>query len=267
MGGGSGSDSGSGVATDAAGNVYVTGTWQGGTRNNDFDPDPSKTYQLSYSGGRNDIFAVKLAPGAGGSLQLAWAKDIGGKQGQAFGAMPVAVDGAGAAYVTGDFLGSLDFDPGPGTFTLTAPGQDEFVLKLDTSGNFITAAGLGGSITQPRDIAIDGGGNVYTTGYFQSTADFDPTAGTYTLTSHGGEDIFVSRLTQSGSLKALLAPAATAAATPLPGAQPAPAVPAPWVRPPAAPAPTGDALPAWLGWVGPRKRPSALFTDWLANAV
>ena len=50
-----------------------------------------------------------------------------------------------------------------------------------------------------RSIAVDGAGNVYTTGYFQGTIDFDPdTVTSYTLTSAGSRDIFVSKLDASG---------------------------------------------------------------------
>src|SRR5262249_52408321 len=40
------------------------------------------------------------------------------------------------------------------------------------------------------------------TGYFNDTADFDPTVGVYNLTSNGGRDVFVLKLTQTSPLLA-----------------------------------------------------------------
>ena len=50
-----------------------------------------------------------------------------------------------------------------------------------------------------RSVAIDASGNVYSTGYFQGTADLDPGTGTFTLTSFGSNDIYVSKLDASGN--------------------------------------------------------------------
>src|SRR6185295_13785932 len=50
----------------------------------------------------------------------------------------------------------------------------------------------------PAGIIADGSGNVYTTGYFQNTRDFDPGPGTFNLTSAGNTDIFISKLSPGG---------------------------------------------------------------------
>jgi hypothetical protein len=232
------SDTGNGIAVDGAGNVVVTGSWGSGGKGsaattNDFDPGPG-VVRLTNNG-QDDIFVVKLAPGTGGSLQLAWAKSVGGSNSDR--GYAVAVDGARNVYTTGHFEfqknnQGVDFDPGPGTFYLKSAGSvDVFVLKLDPNGNFVTAASMGGKgRDEAYGIAVDGSGNVYTTGlFFTNTtfgpADYDPTAGTYYLTSNSGSlDIFVSKLTQLSPLLAAGGPATGATAARLTDAQLQPVV-------------------------------------------
>jgi hypothetical protein len=183
--GGTDYDVGQGIAVDMAGNVYTTGYFQGTA---DFDPGPG-SFNLT-STGNEDIFVSKL-DSAG---NLVWAKQMGGTSGDA--GQDIAVDAAGNVYTTGFFYSTVDFDPGPGTFNLTSTGDtDIFVSKLDSAGNFVWAKQMGG--TDPDagyDIAVDAAGNVYTTGYFWGTADFDPGPGSFNLTSAGFSDIFVSKL-------------------------------------------------------------------------
>jgi hypothetical protein len=93
----------------------------------------------------------------------------------------------------GEFIGTVDFDPGPETFNLTAPGPEAiFISKLDHMGHFIWAKAIGAiSRGYGRPIAIDpsGNGDIYLTGYFEKTVDFDPGEQTYNITSNGGSDI------------------------------------------------------------------------------
>jgi hypothetical protein len=183
-------DSGRSVATDAAGNVYVTGYFSGEV---DFDPGPG-TANVTSTGGQ-DVFVAKYSsPGS-----LVWVRGFGGTEAdQAFG---IAVDGGGSVYTTGYFYGTADFDPGAGTASLTSAGEyDVFVSKLDSAGNYLWARQVGGSGGDTaRAIAVDGAASVYTVGYFQGTADFDPGAGTGNLTSAGQEDMFVSKLDSAGN--------------------------------------------------------------------
>ena len=135
-----------------------------------------------------------------------WARAMGGSIND-FG-YSIAVDITGNVYTTGHFYGTADFDPGPGTFNLSAAvegappyGSDIFVSKLDSDGNFIWAKRMGGSAEEweeGNDIIVDVTGNVYITGVFYGTADFDPGPGTFNLTSAGYRDTFVSKLDSAG---------------------------------------------------------------------
>jgi len=189
--GGTGVDLGYSIAVDSSGNVYTTGYFSGTV---DFDPSGG-TSELT-STGSTDVFVSKL--NASGSFL--WAKSFGGN-GEDVG-YSIAVDSSGNVYTTGYFSsGTADFDPSGGTSELTSVGiQDIFVSKLDSSGSFLWAKSFGGTrIDRGYSIAVDNSGNVYTTGYFRNTVDFDPSGGTSELTSTGETEIFVSKLNASGS--------------------------------------------------------------------
>jgi len=188
--GGTGNDFGYSIAVDAAGNVYTTG-WFPGTA--DFDPGAGTANLISAAA--NNIFISKL--NAAGNF--VWAKSMGGTEvGQGFS---MAVDGTGNVYITGVFLGTGDFDPGAGTANLTsAGGNDIFISKLDAAGNFVWAKRMGGPGEDiGLSIALDGFGNINSTGYYNGTVDFDPGVGTVNLVSAGSFDIFVSKLDASGN--------------------------------------------------------------------
>jgi len=113
----------------------------------------------------------------------------------------VAVDAAGNVYSTGYFEGTVDFDPGIGTTNFTATGsKDVFILKSDSSGNLVWAKRIGGNaLTESYAIALDDSGNVYLTGRFSGTVDFDPGTATAAITFSGGSyDLFISRLSSAG---------------------------------------------------------------------
>ena len=187
------------VAVDSSGNVYTVGFFEG---NADFDPGPG-TFNLTSAGRAGDIFVSKL-DSAGNFL---WARAMGGPSPQEEQLLPnpnsasgVALDGSGNVYATGIFEGTVDFDPGPGTFNLTSAGIiDIFVLKLDSTGSFVWARAMGGAFFDAAtDVALDGSGNIYTVGWFEGIVDFDPGPLSFSLTSLGRDDFFVSKLDSAG---------------------------------------------------------------------
>jgi hypothetical protein len=181
------------VAYSSTGEVYVTGSFSGTV---DFDPGAG-TVNLTATSVAEDIFVLKLD--AIGSFL--WVKQFG-SAGTENGS-GIAVDASGNVYTTGYFENTIDFDPGAGISNLVAPGSfngDVFVLKLNSSGNFVWAKKIGGTSTEiSTAIAIDASSNVITTGNFFGSTDFDPGAATVTLNAVGGQDAFISKLDLNGN--------------------------------------------------------------------
>ena len=178
------------IALDVSGNVYLTGSFS-----NTVDFDPGAGAANLTSAGASDIFISKLDS----SGNFVWAKRMGGTSYDT--GSNIALNTSGEIYTTGSFNNIVDFDPGAGVANLTSNGNtDVFITKLDSNGNFIWAKNMGGaSSDQGLAIAVDTNGNIYSSGTFETTADFDPNAGATNLTSAGDYDIFVSKLDSNGS--------------------------------------------------------------------
>ncbi len=179
---------------DEQGNTYTTGRF--GADTVDFDPSPNSSYKLACKGS-TDIFVVKLDPAG----NLVWARQFGGDvvSPQAETGHALALDTKGNLLVAGCYTGTADFDPGPGVQNLSANGGiDAFLLKLDTGGHFVWAKSIGGPLYEvAMGICTDKDDNVYATGSFGGTVDFDPGTGTYNMTA-GFADIFVLKLSRDG---------------------------------------------------------------------
>jgi uncharacterized protein (TIGR03437 family) len=127
--GGSGYDLGNGIAVDAAGSAYVTGT----TASTNFPAQSA--YQATFQG-TSDAFVTKLPP-AGNAL--VYSTFLGGS-GEDW-ARGIAVDGAGSAYVTG-YTQSTNFPTqSPYQAAFQGGAYDAFVTKLQlpAAGAAITA--------------------------------------------------------------------------------------------------------------------------------
>jgi hypothetical protein len=135
-------------------------------------------------------------------LKLSWAKQMGGAGHD--GKIAIELDHPGNIYTAGWFEGTADFDPGPNVNNVTSYGmQDVVICKYAATGAFVWARSIGGpGRDYITDIALDPSGNIFATGYFNGTADFDPGPGTYNLTSAPGDtsDSFVCKLDPNGNL-------------------------------------------------------------------
>ncbi|MDP3555990.1 MAG: T9SS type A sorting domain-containing protein [Bacteroidota bacterium] len=129
------------------------------------------------------------------TLNLSWVYGFGSAVNEAISSSEV--DAAGNVYITGEINSTLDFDPGPGTYTLTASSK-AFFAKYNSSGALVWAHVHEGSGTSVgSNIRIDASNNVYLTGNFNGDIDFDPSVSTTSLTSVA--DIFIAKYTSAGT--------------------------------------------------------------------
>ncbi|MBI3248433.1 MAG: SBBP repeat-containing protein [Deltaproteobacteria bacterium] len=200
--GGGGDDRGFGVAVDSSGNSYITGRFQ---QTAIFGPDEGNQTSLA-SGGLVDIAVAKFAP----TGLLIWVKRAGGEgtnEGHA-----LTVDSSGNSYVTGFFQNTATFGPGEvneTTFIAQGGNADVFIAKYDPNGDLLWAKqagsgigdeGVGSFAEQGLGIGLDGNGDVYVTGFFQSpSVVFGPSeAGQTVITVQGGgKEIFLAKFSGS----------------------------------------------------------------------
>jgi len=190
---GTGAEIGYSVNANFPGFVYTVGSF---ATTVDFDPGLG-IFNLTAG------TAVGIADGFVQKLDTAgnfvWAKQIGGSGIDRI--FSVDVDSLGGLYLTGIFSGTADLDPGPALHNVVSAGAvDIFVLHLDSGGNFVWGRSIGGSGSEEgNSIVVDSLGNVYVTGNFASTVDFDPGVNISILSSNGGADMFLLKLGFGGN--------------------------------------------------------------------
>jgi len=199
--GGTGDAYGRSVSIDPSGKgaVYILGTFTG-----TIDFNPGEDSFLLTSNGLHDFFISKLDLLG----NFYWAKSFGGIKDDFGFAMEVDTKN-GDVYVTGDFSGRVNFNSDDSLHILTSgPHFDIFILKLDSEGNFVWVKPMFGTGNSKGGagyaLALDpnGSGDIYTTGYFEGTVDFDPNEkGFFYLESSGKNDVFISKLDNSGNFK------------------------------------------------------------------
>jgi beta-propeller repeat-containing protein len=184
--GGSGSDSGNGIAVDDSGNVYVTGS----TSSSDF---PSAGGFAASLGGATDAFVAKV--NAAGS-SLAWSSYLGG--GDDDRGNGVSVDAFGDVYVAGT-TSSSDFPSAGGFATSLGGPTDAFVAKVNAAGSSLAWSSYLGGVDDEygSSVAVDTSGNVYVAGTTYSS-DF-PASGGFDASLDGLEDAFVTKVDATGS--------------------------------------------------------------------
>jgi hypothetical protein len=179
------------IDTDAAGNVYLTGYFSIAA---DFDPLPGNPL-LTASGQFDSFFAKYDTAGA-----LVWVKVISSNS--SVYSRRIRVDQNHHVIITGEFRDTTDFDPDTSTFPIVSAGNsDLFLAKYDSSGNYLWVRRAGGTALETATgLDVDQAGNIYYTGYFFGTFDFDPGPAVVLLSTFGASDVFFARYTSAGGL-------------------------------------------------------------------
>jgi len=188
--GGAGWDNASSSIVDDQGYLFCTGTFLGPA-----DLDPSPNIQIFEGQSFDDVFIQKYDNDG----NLLWVKVITSE----FSILcnVILVDDNSNVYITGEFTGTVDFNPGIGTFNVGSNGEEDiFLLKLDSNGNFLwvnTYGGIaddfqGGISIYNNEIIISGG--------FTGTADLDPGLEVLQVTSVGEADVFIQKVDDQGDL-------------------------------------------------------------------
>ena len=187
-----GVDYGISIVPDAAGNVFFAGATD--------SPIEFDSFHFDLSGIADMIVAKLDVDG-----NLVWVKSLGGDAINFAQSMAVDPSGNGDVYITGRFNGTTDFDPDTSKVAIqTAADWDIFTVKFNVDGDFqwVTTTGSP-AFDVGYGIAVDptGSGDVYSTGSYRGTVDFDPdTSEIFNLTCPGNQCLYLTKLDTDGNL-------------------------------------------------------------------
>lgn len=177
-------DTSTAIATDAAGNVYVTGYFY--SSNAAFGP----CIITNQSPSRTDVFLAKY--NKQGAIQ--WALSAIGTGDDA--SRGIAIDSEGNVLIVGEFSSpTLSF---PGQVLTNIGGTDPFVAKFNPQGQIVWARNAGDSSSNDGNaVAVDAANNVYIAGELWGSIRF----GSFDLDSHFDHDTFLAKYNASGDLQ------------------------------------------------------------------
>jgi hypothetical protein len=181
--GGLGNEGGEGISIDSDGNVFATGYFSG-------------TVDFDDAGGTDNQTGTFFITKYNSDGSYGWTRAFGSSTGY-----DIYIDDNDNIFTTGSFTGTVDFDYTGGTDNKTpSSSQSTFITKHNSDGSYGWTRTFGNSSTSiSNGISTDSSGNVFATGYFSGTVDFDDAGGTDNKVSNGGTDIFITKYNSDGS--------------------------------------------------------------------
>ncbi|OGG02410.1 hypothetical protein A2Z33_05105 [Candidatus Gottesmanbacteria bacterium RBG_16_52_11] len=184
--GAGGSDSGSHVGFDNSGNMYLLGGFS-----NTVDFNPGGDDGVLSDGGSLKSFLIKYTIDG----TFVWVKLLQGSN-------QFEIEVSGSIFLVGSFQGTKDFDlEGTGdSHSSDSSTRDAFITKLDTDGNYFWTKTWGSTgADYAYSISLDNSENMYISGTFVDTVDFDPGSGTDNQVSLGLSDVFLTKYSSDGT--------------------------------------------------------------------
>ncbi|MBK7390104.1 MAG: SBBP repeat-containing protein [Bacteroidetes bacterium] len=176
------------IVTDSSKNIYFSGQITDtvdfdlgpGVYNLISDPTINRTFIACFDSSSNFVFAKLL---------------------DRFIITNLSIMTNNSLVASGEFSVTVDFDPGPLFYTLAPPNSKAgFLARYDLTGNFNYAKIIGGKSLATLNIDVNS--NIFMTGYFDKTTDFDPSQAVSQLfTQVNLECIFLCKIDSSGNLK------------------------------------------------------------------
>lgn len=188
--GGSSTDYALSARFNSASEVFVAGYFSSSASFN--FPNDTVTFT---SAGLDDSYLCKLDENG----NLIWIQQYGSTSYDEF--KSIYVDNNSNVIIAGVFNGTVDFNQSATTNTLTSGGGDDaFILKLDSDGNYQWAVNLSGAGNgYAFGLDVDLNKNILVSGHYSSSCDFDPSGATSSSSSNGSTDAFVVKLIEDAS--------------------------------------------------------------------
>lgn len=178
---------------DNSGNIYLAGNFE-----NTCDFDPSGTVNNLTSAGGFDIYIAKY----NASMDLQWVGQIGNSNSETL--KQLKLDANGNPILLGEFSGTVDFNiSSAASYTLTSVATDHFLVRISSFGLFNWARhyqlGTASSNVVGDYVNTDSNNNIYFTGTFSGTKNFNNGGITFNMTATGDADGFVEKLDNTGN--------------------------------------------------------------------